>query len=174
MEKIKQILLRRYNGYYTVEATFVVTICSFVLIAILYTGLYVHDLMLVESYASVYTGVRTRSSDIMIETEGTEYEGLSKKTTGKSSEEISGLIKEKLESDLFLFDLLSVDIDDGLLTRKISVDYTAPVSLGFLARAWGSSEPGAFCFEVENYKPSKIKWDADGIKNKKSKSKSEK
>ena len=166
MGEYKRILLRRCNGYYTVEATFVVTICSFVLIAILYTGLYVHDLMLVESYASVYTGIRTRSSD-MIENDATENDGVTPKAIGKSSDDISALIREKLESDLFIFDLLSVEIDDGLLTRKISVDYAVPVSLGFLVRAWGSDDPGKFNFEVEKYKTSKIKWDADGIKNNK-------
>ena len=33
------------GGYYTVEAVFIVTICIWVVMALLYSGLYVHDRM---------------------------------------------------------------------------------------------------------------------------------
>ena len=39
-------------GYFTVEATFIMTICIWVIMALLYSGLYLHDRIVVRSELS--------------------------------------------------------------------------------------------------------------------------
>ncbi|MCR4605219.1 MAG: hypothetical protein K5639_04385 [Eubacterium sp.] len=138
------------GGYYTVEATFVVTIVVVVLVAILYTGLYVHDMIMVENYSSVYIGLWAR---------GTEEDSI-------SENEFREKLTELFSGSLFLMDINAVETEDELLTKKITVNYSVPVSIGFVAKAWGCADANTFSFEVEKHKPAVIKWDADAVKTK--------
>ena len=136
-----------YGGaYYTVEATFVVTICVFVLMAILYTGFYVHDKVVLGALPSGYLGLWSRS----IEEERCD-EG-----------ELEEIIEENLKSAFFLFRVGSVSVKSGLLENTVEVNYNYNISIGFLKKIL-SGKKNTVTYSCESINPAKLKWDAETI-----------
>lgn len=146
---MRMFFRREGGGYYTVEATFIVTICIVVLMAILYTGLYVHDRIMIETVAARYASYWIHQD----EDEKWDEE--------QFVEELKGDLKKKL----FLFTVHHIGVDETLILKTVNVRYDVPVSLGFLKRIWsgedGSREESISFSEV---RPAKWKWDADAIK----------
>lgn len=151
---MRSFLHKKGSGYYTVEATFIVTICIVILMAILYTGLYVHDRIIVET-------VTSRQASFWIHQDEDEK---------WSEEEFAEELRSELGSKLFLFMVHHVGVDEMLIMKTVNVRYDVPVSLGFLKRIWsggdGSREES---IRVSEVRPAKWKWDADAIKSMKSK-----
>lgn len=146
---MRLFLYKKGSGYYTVEATFIVTICIVVLMAILYTGLYVHDRIIVET-------VTSKDASFWIHQDEDDK---------WSEEEFADEVKNDLLRKLFLFRVHHVGVDELLIMKTITVSYDVPVSLGFLKRIWsgrdGFREENIHITEV---RPAKWKWDADAIK----------
>ena len=137
------------SGYFTVEATFVVTICIVVLMAVLYTGFYVHDRVVTEA-------VMQRQTTYWI------HQPEEKKW---SVERYKKKLKKEISKRLFLLTLNRVNVEDGLITKTISADITLPVSLSFLKRIWGGRNgTREETVKVMEIWPARWKWDADAAK----------
>lgn len=145
------MMLKKCGGYFTVEATFIVTVCIVIIMGVMYTGSYVHDRLVLESVTT-----RALSAGVHALDDGKE--------DGKELE--TGIINE-LESRLFLMRIEHVDISQGLMEINADITFALPLSLGFLKRAWmGEDDAAAESIAVSSVMPSKLKWDADGIKKK--------
>ncbi len=149
---MRTIIRMKKPGYYTVEATFIVTICIVILMAILYTGLYVHDRIIIETVTSRQTSFWIYQNE-----------------DGKwNEEEFTDELKNDLDRKLFLFTVNHVDVDEMIIIKTVNVRYSIPISLGFLKRIWGGNDGARTeCISVSEVRPAKWKWDADAIKGEK-------
>ena len=146
---MRGLLFQKKEGYFTVEATFVVTICVVVLMAVLYTALYVHDRIVTEAVTQRQTA----------------YWIHQRKEEMADDEEFAARLREELERKLFLFSLPQVHVEDGLTTKCVRVSYTLPVSLSFLKRIWGGRDGvREESVHVTDIRPAKWKWDADAVR----------
>ena len=146
---MKALIRLNKSGYYTVEATFIVTICIVVLMAILYTGLYVHDRIIIE------TVTNRQASYWVHQNEDEKW----------SEEEFTDELKTDLDRKLFLFTVGHVDVDEMIILKTVKVNYRIPVSLGFLKRIWGGNDGSRQeSISISEVRPAKWKWDADAIK----------
>ncbi|MEE3467547.1 MAG: hypothetical protein VZQ83_03820 [Eubacterium sp.] len=153
---MRELLRIKKGGYYTVEATFIITICIVVLMAILYTGLYVHDRLVTESV------LQRQTTRWIHQTEDEKWDD----STFKKK------LKKELKKKLFLFSLNYVDIEDGLTKKTVKVGCDLPVSIGFLKRVWGGkSGMKEESVRVAEIWPAKWKWDADAVRGKTDKEK---
>ena len=138
--------MRKSGGYYTVEATFIVTITIVLTVAVLYAGLYVHDQMVIESVSARW---------LMRWEHQTSDEKM-------SEEEFTEGLRADLEKSVFMLPVRGIDVDEGLLSADVTVSYGLSLSFGFLNRIWGGTdgvrEEDA---SVTTIWPAKLKWDAE-------------
>ena len=129
------------RGYYTVEATFIVTICVWMLVALCYTGFYVHD-------------------ELLLESEGNEQTAAWIAEGGKEREKWEKQLRSTLQKKMFLLKISDVDAKKGLTGEKITVHYTLPVSWLKLKQML-SGKKSSLSYEVnqENVCAAKYKWD---------------
>ena len=146
---MKEMLHIKKEGYYTVEATFIITIGIVVLVAVLYTGLYVHDRVVTESV------LQRQTTRWIHQTEEKKWD----------EEVFKKKLKKELKKRLFIFSLQYVDVEDGLTKKTVKVGCHLPVSFGFLKRIWGG-ESGLKeeTVRVAEIWPAKWKWDADAAR----------
>ena len=83
------------RGYYTVEATFIVTICVWMLVALCYTGFYVHD-------------------ELLLESEGNEQTAAWIAEGRKEREKWEKQLRSILQKKMFLLKISAVDAKKGL------------------------------------------------------------
>ena len=146
---MQHLFTAKKSGYFTVEATFVVTICIVVLMAVLYTGFYVHDRVVTEA-------VMQRQTTYWI------HQPEEKKW---SVERYKKKLEKEINKRLFLLTLNRINVEDGLITKTISVDCSLPVSLSFIKRIWGGkSGTREETVKVMEIWPARWKWDADAAK----------
>lgn len=132
----------KLGGYYTVEATFVVTICLWVLIGLCYTGLYVHDSLLLESEINGQTAAWISDG-------------------GGKQEKWEKLTKKKLQKKMFLMRIQSVKAKKGLTCRKITIQFEWPVSWKKLRQIFSRGKKSPACkVERETVRASHYLWDA--------------
>ena len=148
---MRELWLSKKDGYYTVEATFIVTFCIIVLMAILYTGLYVHDRVVTEST------LQRQTTRWIHQTEEKKWD-----------EEVFKMkLKKELKKRLFIFSLQYVDVEDGLAKKTVKVGCRLPISIGFLKRVLGDkSGIKEESVRVADIWPAKWKWDADAARGK--------
>ncbi|MBR6229053.1 MAG: hypothetical protein IKQ97_04890 [Eubacterium sp.] len=140
------------DAYFTVEATFVVTITMLLVVAVLYTGLYVHDRIITETVTERWTARWEHQ---------TEEEKFS---VGKFKKKLNKELSEKL----FLVPIYGVDVEEKMTSLSICVRYGLPVSLSFLKRVWGGENgERKETVKATRIQPAKIKWDADAVKQEK-------
>ncbi|MBO6109125.1 MAG: hypothetical protein J6P16_06965 [Eubacterium sp.] len=138
------------NGYYTVEATFIVTICITIIMAVLYTGLYVHDRMEIETISH-----RQLSRWVHMK-EDKKY----------GEDEFVQRLRQDLDKHLFLLAVTGTEVSDSLISTEVRVRYSLPVTFSFLRRIWGGDdgereeEAGVY-----NVYPARLKWDMDAIRS---------
>lgn len=137
------------KAYYTVEATFVVSICVWVLFALVYGGFYIHDRVLLGSLTNEMTSSRFQNGRESV-TEKWELQ-----------------VKSELERQLFLMQIQEVKGKKGLLTVQIQVRYRLPISLNKIKKILsGGSEGTTFVTTRELVRPVENKWDFDLLKDK--------
>lgn len=137
------------KAYYTVEATFVVSICVWLLFAFIYGGFYIHDRVILGSATNEMVSSR--------------FQNGRKSVTEKWEKKV----KDELERQLFLMQIEDVKGDKGLLHVKMQVRYRLPISLTKI-RSIFSGGSGAATFETvrELVKPVEYKWDYDLLQHK--------
>lgn len=137
------------GGYYTVEATFVMTICIWILMALFYSGFYVHDRMIVESEMN---GVLSQHFQ---------------KGEGKITREWQEKIKAYMDKKLFLMRIQKLEIKKGLASADMCLTYQLPISLGRLKQIFSKGKSSlSFSVSRELVRPAKYKWDYDIMKEK--------
>lgn len=127
------------DGYYTVEAVFVMLICISVVFSVFYGGFYVHDRMIISS-------VMNEMGDRQ-----------------KEEKEIKTMLGKKL----FLADIKSVKKKNGLASTEITVTYQLPIRARVLRGILQKGKAGISCTtEREVVKYTKYKWDYDILRGK--------
>lgn len=136
----------RRGGYYTVEAVFVISICIWVLIALCYTGLYVHDSLLLESAGNEQTAAWIAA--------GAEKQGDWEKRT-----------KKELQKKMFLFRVKSIKVKKKLTGIEVKMRFLLPISWKRLKQmlSQGKSELVGN-IERENVRAARYLWDYELIK----------
>lgn len=127
------------NAYYTVEATFVMTISLWVIFAIFYGGFFIHDRMIV---SSVTNEVAIKETD-------------------------SAKIKTSLEKKLFLMQVQKVSMKKGLASVDVTVSYRLPIHAKDIRHLFQKEEgDSSYTISREIVKYAKYKWDYDILKGK--------
>lgn len=125
---------------FTVEAVFVVSICIWVLVALCYGGLYVHDRAVMAS--DVNSIVNRELIQRMNEDEG------------KSRKEIN--------QHLYLLKIRQITKKKYLAWYKVTAEYEVPVSFPLLKKIWlGNKQTGIYETEKEQVEYARIKWDGE-------------
>lgn len=132
------------GGYYTVEAVFIVTICIWVLMAILYSGLYVHDRMVVISEMNQKLAEKFQRGD------------------GEGTLEWQDEARQSIANKLMLMRIKKIKVKKGALSAEMTVTYDLPVSLrGIKSLFGGGRQYMSLAVAREIVNPVKYKWDYD-------------
>ncbi len=138
----------RRKGVYTVEAVFVMSICIWVLTAVCYCGLYVHDMVLLESVTNGEAAVWLSSSE------------------PEKSVSWCEKVREKLDKKFLLIRIRGVKAHSVLAGRKIQIRYILPISGSLLKKIFmrGKTE---LVYETvrEHIVPAKNKWDREILRS---------
>lgn len=134
----------KLRGVYTVEAVFIMSICIWVLVALCYGGMYVHDAVVLES---------------VVNGETASWLSVPEQTEEKLWKE--GLRRE-LDKKLFLFQVQAVKVKSGWKEKKIQVHYTVPVSWKKLKEIFCGNKPEVV-YETTREKvvPAKSMWERE-------------
>lgn len=137
------------KAYYTVEAAFVVSICVWLLFALIYGGFYIHDRVILGSVTNEMTSSRFQNGREAV------------------TEEWERNVKHELQRQLFLMQIKEVKGDKGLLDVKMQIHYSLPISLDRIRKIFlGDSKNAVFETARELVKPMEYKWDYDLMKKK--------
>ena len=137
------------RGAFTVEAVFVVTICIWVMMAILYGGMYAHDRVVLVSTVNEMTYSRLAENQ--------------KEKTGPWKKRV----KSVLEGRLFLMKIQKVKEKKGLAWDTVTVQYTLPISWKFMKKVLsGGKTKLEYKMTREVTKPVEYMWDAAVIRGK--------
>lgn len=139
---MKIILSEKVRGSYTVEAVFIVTICVWVLMAILYCGLYIHDRIVLSSTVNEETAAWLASGDM-------------------SEAQWKKEMRECLERKLFLFTICDVSDKTGWNTKTVTVRYSIPVTEALLKHILSENKvQPSYETKREDIEPARYKWNA--------------
>lgn len=131
------------RGSYTLEATFVVTIGIWVMIAILYSGMYTHDRVILESTVNEMTYARLSANR--------------EEKTGQWRKRV----KDTLQTKLFLLRIQEVKEKKGLMWDTVTVRYTLPISWKYMKKVLaGGKAQLEYETTREVTKPVEYMWDA--------------
>lgn len=137
----------KVQGIYTVEAVFVMSICIWVLMAICYGGLYVHDMVVMESFTNEEAAAWLSRPDPAEKKQWCET------------------MKKELDSRTFLIRIRSIKTKSVLQTKKVQVYFSVPVSQTLLKKIFmeGKSE---LLYETarEDTQPAQSMWNRDVVK----------
>lgn len=137
------------KAYYTVEAAFVVSICVWLLFALIYGGFYIHDRVILGSVTNEMISSRFQNGREAV------------------TEEWERNVKHELQRQLFLMQIKEVKGDKGLLDVKMQIHYSLPISLDRIRKIFlGGSKNAVFETARELVKPMEYKWDYDLLKKK--------
>lgn len=139
----------KMGGYYTVEAAFVMTICIWVLMALVYSGLYLHDQMLVKSEMNEMLAEHFQKGE------------------GENTSEWRRGIENSLDDKLFLMSIQGLKVKKSLFSVDMTIDYELPISLSRLKHIFTKGKPVvSLTATYELVRPAKYKWDYDLRKKK--------
>ena len=134
------------SGYYTVEATFVMTICIVVLMSLFYSGLYIHDRTLVRSEMN-----QSLAEQIQ---EGREM-----------TPEWRADVKKSIISKLFLMRVQKLEVSKGLVSVDMTVTYELPISIRKIQGIFTGGKPSvSLTVTREIVRAAEYKWNADLLK----------
>ena len=130
------------NGYYTVEATFVMTICIVVLMSLFYSGLYIHDRTLVRSEMNQSLAEHFHKS-------------------GEVTSEWRTKVKESIFSKLFIMKVQKLEVSKGLASVDMTLTYELPISIRKIQSIFtGGKSSVSLTVTREIVRPAEYKWDA--------------
>lgn len=133
----------KVRGVYTLEAVFIVSISIWILVALCYGGMYVHDRVVMESVTNEETASWLSRSG------------------AQSEQEWRTALEKKLEQNLLILRVHSVQTTKKLQSQKVQVRYSVPVSWTLLKKIWsGNKNTVVYETEREDVVPAKYKWDA--------------
>lgn len=137
---------------YTVEAVFVISICIWVLLALLYGSFYIHDRVILGSVTNEWTMAQFQKAETPI------------------SEEWKENVREDLEKRLFLVRINRVQAKKHAAEIKVEVHYKLPISIKNI-KALFSEGDQEDCFVTvrELPRPTEYKWDYRLLKEKEKK-----
>ena len=134
------------SGYYTVEATFVMTICIVVIMSLFYGGLYIHDRTLVRSEMNRSLADRIQEG-------------------GEMTPEWRADVKESIVSKLFLMKVQKLEVSRGLVSADMTVSYELPISIRRIQSIFTGGKPSvSLTVTREIVRPAEYKWNADLLK----------
>lgn len=134
------------SGYYTVEATFVMTICIVVLMSLFYSGLYIHDRTLVRSEMNQRLAEQIQ--------EGREM-----------TPEWQADVKKSIISKLFLMKVQKLEVSKGLVSVDMTVTYELPISIRKIQGIFTGEKPSvSLTVTREIVRAAEYKWNADLLK----------
>ena len=134
------------KGYYTVEATFVMTICICVLMSLFYSGLYIHDRTLVRSEMNQSLAEQIQEG-------------------GEMTPEWQANVKKSIISKLFLMKVQKLKVSKGLVSVDMTVTYELPISIRKIQSIFTGGKPSvSLTVTREIVRPAEYKWDADLLK----------
>lgn len=137
------------GGYYTVEAVFIVTICIWVVMALLYSGLYIHDRMVVVSEMNQKLAEKFQRGD------------------GEAALEWQDEARQSIANKLMLMRIKKIKVKKGVLSAEMTVTYDLPVSLRGIKSLFSGGRPSmSLAVARELVNPVKYKWDYDILKGK--------
>lgn len=137
------------SGYYTVEAVFIVTICIWVIMALAYSGLYVHDRMIVMSEMNQKLAEQLQRGE------------------DKITQEWKDRAKESIEGRLFLMRIQKAEVKKGVASVDMTLTYELPISLQGLKSVFSDGKKyKSLSVTRELVKPTKYKWDIDILRGK--------
>lgn len=137
------------DASYTVEAVFVISVCIWVLLALLYGSFFIHDRAILGSVTNELTAEEFLRADTAV-TEGWQQN-----------------VREKLEKKLFLMRINKVEAKKGVASVKIQVRYRLPVSIRNIKALFSESEgEELFVTTKELTRPVEYKWDYRLLKEK--------
>lgn len=137
------------GGYYTVEAVFIVTICIWVVMALLYSGLYIHDRMVVVSEMNQKLAEKFQRGD------------------GEAALEWQDEARQSIAKKLMLMRIKKIKVKKGVLSAEMTVTYDLPVSLRGIKSLFSGGRPNmSLAVARELVNPVKYKWDYDILKGK--------
>ena len=130
------------SGYYTVEATFVMTICICVLMSLFYSGLYIHDRTLVRSEMNQSLADHFQKG-------------------GEATSEWRAKVKESIVQKLFLMKVQKLEVSKGLASVDMTLTYELPISIRRIQNIFtGGKSSVSLTVTREIVKPAEYKWDA--------------
>lgn len=134
----------RIKGVYTVEAVFIMSICVWVMMALCYGGMYVHDKVVLESVSNGETAAWLSSME------------------SKEESQWKKDLKQELDKKLFLFQIRSVKVTSGWKEKKVQIRYRVPVSWKLLKKIFMENRSEAV-YETsrENITPAKSMWEGE-------------
>ena len=136
------------KGSYTVEAVFVMTISLWILLAILYSGMYLHDRIVLATITNERTALWLDHVDT-----------ISEKKWKKDMTEI-------LDKQLFLIRVNEISQKKGVNCRRVKVRYNLPISWAFLRNILsGGKAQSIYKTTREDIRAVRYMWDMDIIKD---------
>lgn len=131
-------------AYYTVEAVFVMTTCIGVLMALLYSGLYLHDHMIVKSEMNQRLAEHFQRGE------------------GEVTTEWRSAVEQSMADKLFLMQIQSLRAVKGLTSVDMTVTYKLPISLRKLQQIFTNGKATVSMTTTrELVGAAKYKWDYD-------------
>lgn len=126
---------------YTVEAVFVTSICVWVLLALLYGSLYIHDRVIMGSVTNELTKSHFQAADAAV------------------SEKWKKDVKEDLAGRLFLMKINKVEAKKGVADVSVKVFYRLPISVTNIKSLFtGKNAEEYFETTKERIQPVEYKW----------------
>lgn len=126
---------------YTVEAVFVISICVWVLLALLYGSFYIHDRVILGSVTNELTKKHFQAAEATV------------------SEKWKKDVKEDLSGHLFLMKINKVEAKKSLASVKVQVFYRLPISVTNIKTLFtGKAAEERFETTKERIQPVEYKW----------------
>lgn len=137
-----------YGAYFTVEATFVVTISIWIILGIVYLSLFTHD------YCVIYSITENTLSEMT--NNGKKYE----------KSKIEGEIRNKLGSKMMITQVDHVWVEEKLRAIKVEVGYAMNVKLPFVRELVEKIRDTKMEVERHVICPAKDRWNSEIVKGK--------
>lgn len=131
-------------GYYTVEATFIMSVCVWIIVALCYGGFYVHDRIVLESQTNEETAQWLAAENPL------------------SSSSWEKEMKKQWDRQLLLMNIQSVKANNKIMYEKVTVTCELAISFPLLKKILTKNKNQVLqVITREMVVPAKYKWDME-------------